>query len=97
MQLSEPADIPSDVKLKALYGFSAGDIYFAGDNGIVVHYTPDVAGCEDDSDCAEGSECVEGACEPIVVDNPPALGVRPVSGSRHMAGIADIAGKPHVS
>ena len=76
MQFSEPAALPSDIKLKAVYGISAESIYFAGDNGIVVHYAPDVAECEDASDCDEGYECVEGVCEEIP-DNHPALTAGP--------------------
>ena len=75
-QLSEPAALPVDVKLKAVYGISAESIYFGGDEGVVVHYTPDAAECEDASDCDEGYECVEGVCEEIV-DNPPALTAGP--------------------
>jgi len=70
--LSAPAaDLP-DTLLRTMHVVSADSIYFAGDNGIVIHYTPDVAGCVMDSDCSAGDECVEGVCEAIF-DAPPAI------------------------
>ena len=71
-QLSSPSELPASVALQTVCGISAESIYFAGDDGIVIHYTPDVAECEDDGDCEEGYECVEGTCEPIQ-DDPPCL------------------------
>ena len=75
--------------LQTVCGISAESIYFAGDDGIVIHYTPDVAECEDDGDCEEGYECVEGTCEPIQDDNA-ALTIRAIPGSGLLAGIADL-------
>ena len=66
------SELPSALKLKAICGISSDSIYFAGDEGIVVHYTPDIAECEDDSDCANGYLCVDSECVPIP-DDPPAL------------------------
>ena len=67
-QLSATADLPGLVNLNSVYGISAESIYFAGNDGIVIHYTPEVAECANDDDCDDGvfcngiEMCVEGAC-----------------------------------
>jgi len=75
-QLSSTAALPDQININSVSGTSAESIYFAGDDGIVIHYTTDAVECQNDSDCSEGSECVEGECVPIP-DDPPALTAGP--------------------
>ncbi len=67
-QLDKPADMPGQVNLNAVCGSSASSVYFAGDNGVVLHHTPAVAACvsdeecEDDLFCTGAETCAEGLC-----------------------------------
>ena len=64
-----PADNPGPAGLKTVWGSSSDSVYFAGDNGIVVHYTPSSDECETDTGCDDtlfcnGAEtCSGGVCQ----------------------------------
>jgi hypothetical protein len=44
---------------------------------VVYRLATEAPECLNDGNCSEGYECVEGSCEPVIVDNPPAITAGP--------------------